>query len=125
MLEVRPEGGLPPIPNRRYFTLEEVAELCAVKPHVVRYWEREFPALSPALRQGNPRRYRQPDVALIREIRRLLYGVGLSLEQAKQSLAGEGGERVITQEAMSAHAAVSLKEMIAELEEVLELLCRQ
>lgn len=125
MLEVRPEGGLPPIPNKRYFTLEEVAKLCAVKPHLVRYWEREFPELNPALRQGNPRRYRQPDVALIREIRHLLYGIGLSLEQAKQSLAGEGGEHLGSQKATSIRTAVSLKEMIAELEEVLELLCRQ
>ena len=35
---------LPAIPGKRYFTIGEVSELCAVKPHVLRYWEQEFSA---------------------------------------------------------------------------------
>ena len=35
--------NLPVIPGKRYFTIGEVSELCAVKPHVLRYWEQEFP----------------------------------------------------------------------------------
>ena len=45
----RPE--LPPIPAKRYFTIGEVSDLCAVKPHVLRYWEQEFSQLKPVKRR--------------------------------------------------------------------------
>ena len=47
MLEPSNNNELPTIPGKRYFTIGEVSELCAVKPHVLRYWEQEFPSLSP------------------------------------------------------------------------------
>ena len=54
MLEPSNNSELAPIPNKRYFTIGEVSELCAVKPHVLRYWEQEFPDLKPVKRRGNP-----------------------------------------------------------------------
>ena len=45
MLEPGNNDELPPIPGKRYFTIGEVSDLCAVKPHVLRYWEQEFPQL--------------------------------------------------------------------------------
>ena len=50
---------LPPIPGKRYFTIGEVSELCGVKPHVLRYWEQEFPQLKPVKRRGNRRYHRR------------------------------------------------------------------
>ena len=49
------------IPSKRYFTIGEVSELCDVKSHVLRYWEQEFPSLSPAKRRGNRRYYQKKD----------------------------------------------------------------
>lgn len=46
MLDPGSNKELPPIPAKRYFTIGEVSELCDVKPHVLRYWETEFPAWS-------------------------------------------------------------------------------
>ena len=48
MLDPGSNRELPPIPAKRYFTIGEVSELCDVKPHVLRYWETEFPSLEPA-----------------------------------------------------------------------------
>ena len=56
MLDPGSNSELPPIPAKRYFTIGEVSELCGVKPHVLRYWEQEFPSLKPVKRRGN-RRY--------------------------------------------------------------------
>ena len=53
MLEASNNNELPVIPGKRYFTIGEVAELCDVKPHVLRYWEQEFPQLKPVKRRGN------------------------------------------------------------------------
>src|SRR3546814_550319 len=44
---------LPDIPPKRYFAIGEVSELCEVKPHVLRYWEQEFPQLKQVKRRGN------------------------------------------------------------------------
>ncbi len=77
---------LPEIPGKRYFTIGEVSELCAVKPHVLRYWEQEFPQLKPAKRRGNRRYYQQHDVLMVRTIRDLLYEQGFTIGGARQKL---------------------------------------
>ena len=66
MLEPSSQADLPAIPGKRYFTIGEVSELCGVKPHVLRYWEQEFPQLKPLKRRGNRRYYQRQDVILIR-----------------------------------------------------------
>ena len=77
---------LPEIPGKRYFTIGEVSQLCRVKPHVLRYWEQEFPRLNPAKRRGNRRYYQHKDVLMIREIRHLLYKQGYTISGARTYL---------------------------------------
>ncbi len=111
----RPEDAeaLPPIPGKRYFTIGEASELCAVKPHVLRYWEQEFPSLSPVKRRGNRRYYQREDIELIRRIRTLLYEQGYTISGARQQLEGGAAEGA---------ASPTLHELIASLETVLDLL---
>ena len=89
---------LPPIPAKRYFTIGEVAELCGVKPHVLRYWEQEFTQLRPMKRRGNRRYYQHHEVLLIRRIRDLLYDQGFTISGARNRLTdmalGTRGESV-------------------------------
>ena len=77
---------LPPIPAKRYFTIGEVSELCAVKPHVLRYWEQEFTQLKPVKRRGNRRYYQHHEVLLVRRIRELLYEEGFTISGARNKL---------------------------------------
>jgi DNA-binding transcriptional MerR regulator len=77
---------LPPIPAKRYFTIGEVSELCAVKPHVLRYWEQEFSQLKPVKRRGNRRYYQHHEVLLVRRIRELLYNQGFTISGARNRL---------------------------------------
>ncbi len=88
---------LPPIPAKRYFTIGEVADLCAVKPHVLRYWEQEFTQLNPMKRRGNRRYYQHHEVLMVRRIRDLLYeqgftisGARIQLENSKNRMAEQG-----------------------------------
>src|SRR5256884_766072 len=78
--------SLPPIPAKRYFTIGEVSDLCAVKPHVLRYWEQEFTQLKPVKRRGNRRYYQHHEVLLIRRIRDLLYEQGFTISGARNRL---------------------------------------
>ncbi|MEX8194756.1 MerR family transcriptional regulator [Comamonas guangdongensis] len=77
---------LPAIPAKRYFTIGEVAELCDVKPHVLRYWEQEFAQLKPMKRRGNRRYYQHHEVLMVRRIRELLYEQGFTISGARNRL---------------------------------------
>ena len=104
---------LPPIPAKRYFTIGEVAELCGVKPHVLRYWEQEFTQLRPMKRRGNRRYYQHHEVLMIRRIRDLLYDQGFTIGGARQRLSGDEAKDDTTQYRQL------IRQMIAELEDVL------
>ena len=86
------KAELPPIPAKRYFTIGEVSDLCAVKPHVLRYWEQEFAELKPVKRRGNRRYYQHHEVLLIRRIRDLLYEQGFTINGARHRLETETSE---------------------------------
>ena len=107
---------LPPIPGKRYFTIGEVSDLCQVKPHVLRYWEQEFPQLKPVKRRGNRRYYQRHDVEMIRSIRSLLYEQGFTIGGARQQLSGDGPK---TDENSRQEA---IRELRRELEELLTIL---
>jgi len=79
-------AALPPIPAKRYFTIGEVADLCGVKTHVLRYWEQEFTQLRPVKRRGNRRYYQHHEVLMIRRIRDLLYEQGFTISGARNKL---------------------------------------
>jgi len=118
MLEATNYSELPAIPGKRYFTIGEVGELCAVKPHVLRYWEQEFTQLRPIKRRGNRRYYQRDDVILIRQIRSLLYEHGFTIGGAKQHLIEETS---INDKHQSQQV---IRQLRIELEEVLNLLKR-
>jgi len=107
-------SDLPVIPGKRYFTISEVSLLCAVKPHVLRYWEQEFPQLSPVKRRGNRRYYQRQDVLMIRQIRALLYDEGFTITGARQRLSGA------EQKEDKSQSKQLVKQMIAELEDLLK-----
>jgi DNA-binding transcriptional MerR regulator len=110
---------LPPIPDKRYFTIGEVSELCSVKPHVLRYWEQEFPQLRPVKRRGNRRYYKQQDIMLVRDIRELLYVLGFTIQGARGQLKEKGKAMSVVP---PGSASDSLRKVRKELEAILELL---
>jgi DNA-binding transcriptional MerR regulator len=116
MLDASQNDELPPIPDKRYFTIGEVSQLCEVKPHVLRYWEQEFPHLKPVKRRGNRRYYQRQDVIIIRQIRSLLYDQGFTIGGARQRMEGEDAKLDQTQ------FRLLVKQMIVELEDVLRVL---
>ena len=118
MLEPGNNSELPPIPGKRYFTIGEVSDLCGVKPHVLRYWEQEFPQLKPVKRRGNRRYYQRQDVLIIRQIRSLLYEQGFTIGGARQQLTSDGAREDVTQ------SQQIVKQVRLELEEILKILRR-
>ncbi len=90
-----------------------------MKPHVLRYWEQEFPQLKPVKRRGNRRYYQRQDVLIIRQIRSLLYDEGFTIGGARQRLTGDEARTDLSQ------SQQIIRQMRVELEEILKLLRRQ
>jgi len=73
------------LPDKKYFTIGEVADICQLKSHVLRYWEQVFPQLEPSKRRGR-RYYQKNDVILVLEIKSLLQDQGFTIPGAKARL---------------------------------------
>ena len=86
MTDVALQSGPPEIPDKLYFKIGEVSELLGVEPYVLRYWETEFPALSPKKSGTGHRLYRRKDVELLLRIKHLLYEKRFTIEGARQLL---------------------------------------
>jgi DNA-binding transcriptional MerR regulator len=132
MSEQLSNSELPPIPTKRYFTIGEVGELCAVKPHVLRYWEQEFSQLKPVKRRGNRRYYQHHEVMLIRRIRSLLYEQGFTITGARNRLLQEGDVETValpvvpvvtdTRLVGPAESAMTLADIKCEIADILRLM---
>jgi DNA-binding transcriptional MerR regulator len=81
----------PPIPDRLYFKIGDVASLCGVETYVLRFWESQFPQLKPNKSGTGQRLYRRRDVEMALEIKRLVHAQGYTLSGARTVL--EQGQR--------------------------------
>lgn len=79
----------PIVPEKLYFRIGEVAELCKVPAYVLRFWESEFPQLKPVKSSTGQRMYRQRDVENVLRIKKLLYDDGFTIPGARDRLRGE------------------------------------
>ncbi len=117
-MKERPPTGVPDlptdVPDRLYFRIGEVSTITGVPPYVLRYWESEFPALQPRKSGGGQRLYRKRDVAMILEIKKLLYQERYTVAGARRRLT-EREERARRMEARAA-----LQRLRAGLEEILK-----
>lgn len=77
------------IPDKLFFKIGEVCEILEVQPHVLRYWESEFPSLAPQKNRAGQRTYRRKDVEMVMRIKQLLYDEGFTIAGAKKKLQAE------------------------------------
>ena len=74
------------LPDKLFFKIGEVADIVGVKPHALRYWETEFPALRPKKTRGAHRQYGRKDVELAMLIRQLLHDEGYTIPGARKKI---------------------------------------
>jgi DNA-binding transcriptional MerR regulator len=79
--------------EKKYYSITEVAKLCKVKAHTLRFWEKEFKDLKPMTRKGNRRYYQNDDIELIKQIHSLLYQEGMTIAGAKRNLKSSNQEQ--------------------------------
>ena len=114
------------IPDKLFFRIGEVSQLVGVEPYVLRYWESEFPGLSPKKSDTGQRMFRRKDVELLLNIKHLLYNEKFTIEGARKALktgkiVEEKPRGPATQEELFP-AANPLPEIRRELVDILKLL---
>src|SRR6266700_6256199 len=80
------------IPEKIYFKIGEVCDLIGVQAHVLRYWETEFPMLSPQKNKSGQRSYRRRDVEIALRIKQLLYNEMFTIAGARKKIQSENRE---------------------------------
>ena len=76
--------------GKLFYKIGEVCKTSGVPAHVLRYWESEFPVLSPTKNRSGQRLYRENDVKIIQEIKHLLYEEGYTIAGASKKLKSNG-----------------------------------
>jgi len=113
--------------QKLYYSIGEVSELVGVKPHVLRYWESQFPTLKPKKNRAGNRTYRIRDIKCLVTIKSLLYDKGFTISGARQKLrdANNNPDLLIEQlsipfsEPEHREALLSLKQDVLELRELI------
>lgn len=80
------EKSIPQDREKTYYSISEVSEMLKLRPHVLRYWETQFPMLRPKKGRSGSRQYRSQEVELLERIRELLYEKGFTLKGAHRRL---------------------------------------
>ncbi|MDX8383407.1 MAG: MerR family transcriptional regulator [Ghiorsea sp.] len=108
------------LPNKLFFSIREVSDLCGVEPHVLRYWETEFKHLKPTKKRGNRRFYRHRDVYIALQIKHLLYDLNFTIRGAKKRMVS--GDISDVSDGKSAFSEVNIKAIQEELKSIQALL---
>jgi DNA-binding transcriptional MerR regulator len=111
------------IPDKLYFRIGEVANLCRLPAYVLRFWESEFPQLKPVKSSTGQRMYRKRDVESVLRIKQLLYEQGFTISGARQQLRTENKtDKTQTAIPFPSHAAPDLQHIRQGLREILDML---
>ncbi len=111
-----------PIIRKEYYSIGEVCDLVDLKPHVLRYWESQFPPLKPSKNRAGNRVYQRKEIKLIMLVKRLLYTERYTIEGARQKLEElrRGGD--YDEASRQTLDKATADEVRTELQEVLEIL---
>lgn len=103
---------------KMYYSISEVAAMFDVNESLLRYWEKEFPIISPKKAGGNIRQYRKEDIENVRLVYHLVKECGMTLQGAKQRLKSNKEQTVSKAEVVERLKRVrdELKKMRKELD---------
>ncbi|MCP4799586.1 MAG: MerR family transcriptional regulator [bacterium] len=108
------------LPDKMYYSISEIAEYTGIEPHVLRYWESEFPTLKPKRSRSGTRTYQKKDIEEITAIRRLLHEQGYKIEGARKMRRREiselrNEETILVDKTTAASDNNQLKQKLAEI----------
>jgi DNA-binding transcriptional MerR regulator len=122
-VKTKPHTGEVIVPDKLYFRIGEVSELCRLPAYVLRFWETEFPQLKPVKSNTGQRMYRRKDVDAVLRIKKLLYQEGFTIAGARQQLRSDLKlEKNQAPLPFPSHSVSDLRRLRHGLEEILGML---
>ncbi|MDH3973661.1 MAG: MerR family transcriptional regulator [Deltaproteobacteria bacterium] len=109
-----------PIPEKKYFKIGEVSKITGLEPHVLRFWESEFRALSPRKDSGNQRLYTRNDIETIIYIKKLLYQENYTIAGAKKKVDSRDNEETVKSKQNFEEELFAVKKGLQEIRELLD-----
>ncbi|MFQ5746453.1 MAG: MerR family transcriptional regulator [Gemmatimonadota bacterium] len=110
------------IAPKEYYSIGEVCELMELKPHVLRYWESQFPALRPTKNRAGNRVYRRREIKLVQLLKHLLYAERYTIDGARKKLEQLRKEGKLARAAKVAWDAETVRELRREADALVSLL---
>ncbi len=98
--------------SKLFYRIGEVSRITGLEPHVLRYWESEFPQIKPDKQKSGQRLYDQKDLDTILHVKQLLYKEGYTISGARKKLNSKGEQDL----------GAVIETAKKELREILELL---
>ncbi|HIE06277.1 MAG TPA: MerR family transcriptional regulator [bacterium (Candidatus Stahlbacteria)] len=77
--------------NKMFYSISEIGKMFGINPHVLRYWEKEFPFLSPKKNRVGKRIYTEKEIEIIKLIKHLLYDEGYTIDGARKKILRKRG----------------------------------
>jgi len=74
------------LPDKRYYSIGEVAKAFNVQPSLLRFWEKEFKEIQPKKKTNGTRKYTPENILTLQFIYHLVKEKGMTLEGAKKQL---------------------------------------
>ena len=108
--------------QKTYYSIREVCEKTNLEPHVLRYWESEFPVLRPKKNRAGNRAYREKDIDIVFNIKHLLYEEQYTIPGAKKRLAAAKDKQTKTDLPKNPKHKKVINDTVKELKEVLKIL---
>ncbi|MDQ7003472.1 MAG: MerR family transcriptional regulator [Ghiorsea sp.] len=109
---------IPVLPDKLFFSIREVSDLCNIEPHVLRYWETEFKQLKPVKKSGNRRFYRHKDIYMALQIKHLLYNLNFTIRGAKKRISS--GEMIEIKHNNNRMCLHSIREELESIKKLLD-----
>ena len=106
------------IPNKSNFKFQELTPITGVKPYVIRFWETEFPEISPVLGDSGHKLYARKDVETILRIKKLLFEEKLTIPEAKIQLQNEESVVSVTASVELQGARVLIEDALTIINEI-------
>lgn len=110
------------IAPKQYYSIGEVCEIVGLEPHVLRYWESQFPVLNPSKNRAGNRVYRRKEIKLIQLLRHLLYGEKYTIEGARQKLEQLRSDGKLSRASRVAWDVETVRDLRREADGLVELL---
>ena len=107
--------------DKKYYSISEVSGMTGLEQYVLRYWEKEFPTLSPRKNRGGNRMYTSRDIEVINQINHLRKEEGLTITGARNKLAMKKGAEPAARQVVRSKAKTILGRLRKDVEDLLKL----